>query len=72
MRHNRGKRSGPDCQRCGLTASFVANIARGFRPDRVAWRQRQEGDIVGTIQIGCGVPSGLIRNDEGMGTGFDL
>ena len=30
MRHNRGKRSGPE--RRGLTAGFVANIARHFRP----------------------------------------
>jgi hypothetical protein len=34
-------------------------------------RQWQDGDVVGQIELGCGVLAGLIHDEDGVGTGLD-
>ena len=34
-------------------------------------RQEQEGDVVGNIELGCCVPSGLVKNENGVGAGIN-
>lgn len=38
---------------------------------RTARRQRQDGDVVGQIELCGGVPTGLIHDEDGVGVGFD-
>ena len=39
---------------------------------RRARRQRDEGDVVGDLQLVGGVPAGLIQEPEGVGAEVDL
>jgi hypothetical protein len=39
---------------------------------RRAWRQRDDCDVVGDRELGGSVPSSLVKDQDGVGTGIDL